>query len=736
MKRRLLLPAVVLIHALTGIGRSQNDPDSEETPASRTPSELMKAVGMKPIAIPPGTTFRADSAQAYAAWLQRVLLEPFRKKTAGHSQGAAAATHAGESFTFLSARASTKDRARAAELLAQAQKLVAAGMDDPFFLWQTARLAGWGEPNEAVRRTLLEKAHGKLDGAGYSALLTQRVCRDLATTRYQTRERDPIVEQMGAACLAMQSEPGLITEETVRYYIEMVVDDFTDAFLVTHASLGEKLHLVPSLPEWARETLAGAWEVQLAWKDRGNGWADTVTAKGWEGFSEHLGKARTHLVRAWELKPTAPWAAAKMMSVVGGGCGEKGDTLRLWFDRSTAAMFDYTSPYSRYIGFSRPRWGGSHEEIAAFGLACAATKRFDTIVPSMLLEALDTIAEDSELPETRRQFFRDRVIAPAVVFVCDSYVAQAQSRAERELWLARTAAYSWLAGNYVRSAAAMKQLPAKFPQEVVTFLRRLHMDETQLRAETAIALAGQMKAFEAAVDLYEKRSNGPARQAFIAVGRAAGAESQPAMRRWLALLDIEEKFQRGETVTLTADTGLSLWETAIGKWQAGPDGSLVATGWDGYGRIFHRARFSSRMEMQADVEFSNPKPLSQGISLTICGRKFASHDVAWNGCSLSSNTGQGLSASLLYQFYKALPDTKQTPFRDFSKVHLTASCADKKMTFKINDWTAFDNVSVTRKNEKRTPFLYPENGWVGFAHHRFLSNHTITIRNITVRRIP
>ena len=42
---------------------------------------------------------------------------------------------------------------------------------------------------------------------------------------------------------------------------------------------------------------------------------------------------------------------------------------------------------------ARPRWGGSFPLILAFGKACAATKRHDTLVPSRLMvAAMDVVS--------------------------------------------------------------------------------------------------------------------------------------------------------------------------------------------------------------------------------------------------------------------------------------------------------------------------------------------------------
>gem|GEM_PF-5150682 len=734
MNFRYLLPTLLLA-AWCAAGRAADDKDDSPEDVPRSPAELMKAVRMKPVTAEPGSVTWDEAHRDYVPWMTRVLVEPMRAKTAGHPQGAAAVQFAGEVLAYHYSQG-VKDPARGAALLKQGQDIIAKGLDDPFVLWLTARAAFFGTTDEAVRLGLLEKARSKLAGAGYSALLTEFVHVGLASTRAHPGERDPLLIKAAEACVAMQKEPDLFRGDEAKWYIELTFFDFENAFEARHPALFEKVYRPTVFPEWARDTLAGKWEVGRAWRDRGSESANAKDAEEWDGFSEPLDAARTYLLRAWTANPKQPYAAHQMMSVVGGGHGGPGETLRQWFDRCTAGMFDYIDAYKRFIWFSRPQWGGSSAQVAAFGMACAATKRFDTQVPSMLLEALDTIADDAESLEARKKYFRDPAIGPAVFFVCESYAKQALAKPDLEKWQSRLAIYAWLAGDYTRSSAALKQLNGVLSPAVAPLLRKLQVDATELIAETSIAAAGQIKALDAAIAHYQKRSYPAARAAFIAVGRKVGPAAHPGMRRWMALVDIEERFMKGETVKLTTDEDLSLWDRGLGNWKAGPDGSLVATGWEGYGRIFHRARFGGRVELQADVEFSDPVPQGQGITLAICGRRFAASGVAWNGCSLFTGKGKPPYAGLLYQYYSALPASKPTPLKDLSKVHLLASCADKKMTFKVNDWTAFDGVTATRKNSRRSPFLYPDNGQVGFSHYHFISSHTITIRSITVRRLP
>jgi hypothetical protein len=210
------------------------------------------------------------------------------------------------------------------------------------------------------------------------------------------------------------------------------------------------------LPEWARETILGKIEINRAWKARGSGWASSVTEEGVKEFNESLAEARGHLEAAWKARPDQPYAAEEMITVVMGSEPQPSQNLRLWFDRAVKARFDYDTAYYSYTWAIRPRWGGSYEEMLAFGLACAATKRYDTSVPRRLMRTLDDIGEETTM---RRAVYRLPGAGDAVVAVDKGYVA-AQTRPElKAARLSKLALDSWVCEKWVDAKAALDQLP-------------------------------------------------------------------------------------------------------------------------------------------------------------------------------------------------------------------------------------------------------------------------------------
>lgn len=149
------------------------------------------------------------------------------------------------------------------------------------------------------------------------------------------------------------------------------------------------------LEPWIKEFIEGYDFVREAWAKRGDGWAKTVTGSGWNAFADNLALARVQLTKSWQDNPHDPGAATAMITVAMGENEEK-DTMRTWFDRAVAADMDYNLAYDKYSWGLRPRWLGSANEMTAFGRECAATNRYDTLVPYERVQVALDIADDNE----------------------------------------------------------------------------------------------------------------------------------------------------------------------------------------------------------------------------------------------------------------------------------------------------------------------------------------------------
>ena len=195
------------------------------------------------------------------------------------------------------------------------------------------------------------------------------------------------------------------------------------------------------LPDWARKTILGKVELERGWNARGHGWADSVSDKASAEYVERLAKADVYLEAAWKLRPDQPYAAADMILVAMDSGPASLQRARLWFDRTVKARFDYDPAYGTYTAALRPRWGGTHEEMLAFGRACAATKRYDTKVPAHLINVLEDIGQ--EIGE-RREIFLMPAIIDEVIALDKGYLAATNRPMSLESCLSDLVLDAWL----------------------------------------------------------------------------------------------------------------------------------------------------------------------------------------------------------------------------------------------------------------------------------------------------
>ncbi|MCB9880070.1 MAG: hypothetical protein H6835_20955, partial [Planctomycetes bacterium] len=145
---------------------------------------------------------------------------------------------------------------------------------------------------------------------------------------------------------------------------------------------------------YATLTLDGWCHCSEAWAARSSRAASQVTRKGWKGFEEHLEAAAESLTEAHRMHPEFPEAPAKMITVCGGSGAI--DQIRRWLDAAVAAQFDYQMAYTTALHFYSVRWGGSPKLQLELGRECAATERYDTVVPQLLRDAIGSLANDTQ----------------------------------------------------------------------------------------------------------------------------------------------------------------------------------------------------------------------------------------------------------------------------------------------------------------------------------------------------
>ncbi|QDU64350.1 hypothetical protein Pan216_52400 [Planctomycetes bacterium Pan216] len=207
---------------------------------------------------------------------------------------------------------------------------------------------------------------------------------------------------------------------------------------------------------WIRDLVLGAYHQEIAWAARGSGYARTVTDEGWRYFGLHQEASRAYYLDAWDRHPELPEGARQLarLSISRGGVAD--ETMRFWFDETVAAQFDYYPAYEHMRWGKRPRWGGTHHEMIAFGVECLNTHRFDTYVPFCFYDVINDIG--GELSE-RSDAFRMPGIYENFRDLYEGALAEPSFDVQQRFNLkTKYAGICWLCGEYDEAARLLLEL--------------------------------------------------------------------------------------------------------------------------------------------------------------------------------------------------------------------------------------------------------------------------------------
>lgn len=194
--------------------------------------------------------------------------------------------------------------------------------------------------------------------------------------------------------------------------------------------------------------MLGSVLVQWAWAGRGTGFAGAVTEEGWRRFAERLPRAREELEKAYGLDPTDPIPPADLITVAR-GLGLDREEMEKYFRWGVAAD---PGEYAVYLGkymYLMPQWGGSDEEMLAFGRETLKGAPGDSLAPVVLAKAHWEIYHNREHD---RRYFQDPAVWAEISGVYDLLCRRFPDSVERHNWFAITA---YLAGDF---ATARREL--------------------------------------------------------------------------------------------------------------------------------------------------------------------------------------------------------------------------------------------------------------------------------------
>ncbi len=135
----------------------------------------------------------------------------------------------------------------------------------------------------------------------------------------------------------------------------------------------------------------GNFYIDMAWLARGNGFSDSVSPEGWTLFARRLDVASAALNEAWELNPSAPHVANRMLSVeLGQGKGRP--RMERWFRRAMQLDNSNYRAASSKLNYLEPKWYGTEEDLLAFGQECLKSEVWRGEIPYIAVHAHERAA--------------------------------------------------------------------------------------------------------------------------------------------------------------------------------------------------------------------------------------------------------------------------------------------------------------------------------------------------------
>ena len=531
--------------------------------------------------------------QAALAWAEKHLMGSLKKRSAGKAWAAESERVCREGLRMLILDLDAE--AVIGSLADAAEKLTKGGCDDPLVSWVAyeallGKRGNWrdGEAalNAAVRRV---RDDSTLDGVLGCLVFESHI--DLLDKRSHNTDR----ERSELLALSIRSlRDGSYDEAdevvVVRHQIRWK-PNYDDNSEQTFLALISAWRGAP-ISEWAKLTLEGIAETDIAWLKRSSDTADQVSQNQWDGFAKHLEVAHGLLDKAWRLRKDRPEAAAQMIRVTMGE-GMAVEALRAWFDRAVSAQFDYAPAYKFLLWAYRPRWGGSHELMVEFGSACSATNRFDTWIPWFVFQACADVT--SEVIDARSVFSNERAKS-AVLAASKGYLDRKEGT---ELFKQCVASHAvmgaFLAGDYDLAATALRKAGPRLHQSARSMLQGMLHHEPGLRRDIAAGtgeLGEEVKKLELISTQRDPKALDQALAA-IDLGKLTNPSAKAYVQETRDWKTFIASLSSTQWLPLPFHEGLSTFMSTGGEWSVEANGDLVATGND---------------QLWADLIFANPLP--------------------------------------------------------------------------------------------------------------------------------
>jgi hypothetical protein len=669
----------------------------------------------------------------WRAWYERNFLEGYKRVGRRDPKWDGAA----EEFIRLSADAFLGlPQGEVADRLGRARKLLESGCDDPAVLFLAAGTLATADHESREASELFDRAFAGIQPSKYSRgaarMVATALYTDLARRGEGTGRRHGLAAAERMLFLdSLRDGSYAPDDDTVLVAHLMLYTGGPSLFERNRAEIVGAVERTDWVDPWARLFLSGRRRYDDAWDARGNSFADKVKPEGWKGFEESMALARKDLEASWRERPDRPEAANKMIAV-SMARRQRGESPRLWFDRSVAARIDYMPAYSNLINSFLLRWGGSEEESLAFARECAATRRFDTEVPFQAYVAVAWLEGDqwqvaggfSEEP--LRPYLRppspyaNEDVYTLVETVLERYRREPARELEWRRYASLQAAIAYKGGRYERAREVLHELNGTLEQEARDAVAE---DAVEGRIEAYAAPDGA--ATRRAERLFMEGHGAEARLIFEKARAKAPAEARAFLDKRLAAIAQEADLAAGRAARIQPDKELHGWLVESGNWVVEPDGALLGTSGTRGLMIVADARVGPSFELETDVEMVSTTngQFQAGI---LFGHRPTMDSYMWTSFRLKNTAHEGEVAYFSQHFYKP---NQRVQRKVAQKSHVVIQSWDGRL------WAYVDGERVIA--DYRPEWGLPQNDdvQVGFGAYTDDNTYKVRYRGARVRRL-
>jgi hypothetical protein len=700
-------------------------PFASELPDAEIKAHLKKQ-DMPKLQARTGSRLQSDYEARWLKWFERRIVQPFAARLQNDVTVRERALHLVRKGIMNVRHCQQRDTAFSADkMVAECESVLKAGVDDPLIHWlhglaiysQSQDFPGF----EAAYKKAARHPQFKASPA-VQRLLTMQDCERIASESRRAMSAAPRGEEIIKVAWESLQENSYQPDE------DEILDEnlwpiFRKEVLPKDEPLVLKICSVPTLSPWASQMLTGRYHERKAWLARGHEFADKVKPEGWAGFEQSRLKAIECFSKAWKLRPETPVAARELLGITMTG-GDTGEKPQVWLQRALDAQFDHLPTFRSMMNGLLPRWGGSHQQMLAFGLSCAATKRFDTEVPYYFLEVLRDLARDAA---DWRKVCGHPLVAQVTVALCKQRVQDAPTPAMKDEALMLLGGYAWVCGDYEAAADALALVDKKFTRQVVVqMLPFTGWNEQIIRAESAIFAVGYQEQWRAAERALADKDLATAEDGYRTIrAQLEGVSGAELADSRLAAVKFERGLAAGGWVQMGIDPTLAGWQNQKGDWTGTADGHLINRGKGASAFIFHQGRVGTEFQMRG--EFIAEK---SGFGILIGHGDSEQGVEQWMTCVMKRD-----EAYFLDRYFKCgLEKRKIKP--PASPTSFLITCHAGKVSFEVGGQKVFTEAVPSGYYAPHPPLPLTPDGHVGFCLPMFDKDNLSTILRCEVRLLP